>query len=162
MSLKQPALATLSVDALGQSKFADNGVRLAQPAGVSYVVQQPASAGLVVEYRRPETHASVEPGWRIEAVDRTLRLTSRWSDSEHPDALVLEFDPHLCHATLLGKCREDGSIELPAVLHLPGQGSLRIHSGSTPGRSLLFDARRAGDGYIKITFPGATAERTGS
>jgi len=158
VSLQEPALVSLSVDALGQSKFAENGLRPIPTGAASYEVRQPPGAGLVVEYRRPASDASAGPGWRIEASERALQVTSQWSESEHPEPLLLEFDPHRCHATLLGLCREDGAIALPAVLHLPEQGSIRIRSGAGSGPALPFDARRAGDGYIRITFPAATPE----
>ena len=81
VSLKQPALVSLSIDSLGQAKFTQNALRLPKPSGNTYVVGHSAQNGLDVEYRGAGTDASAEPGWRITATDRTIRLTSRWSES---------------------------------------------------------------------------------
>jgi hypothetical protein len=70
--------------------------------------------------------------------------------------VVLEFDPRRCHATLLGIINPDSSVRLPALLHLPDQGSFRITSHGARKPVLSCDARRAGDGYVRIGFPPAT------
>ena len=86
-----------------------------------------------------------------------MRLISRWGELERPEPVVLEFDPHRCHATLLGIVDDDGSVRLPALLHLPDQGSCRITSNGAGRPVLGYDARRAGEGYVRITFPPATS-----
>jgi hypothetical protein len=59
----------------------------------------------------------------------------------------------------------DGSVRLPALLHLPDLGTFRILCASTPGLSLGYDALRfrgphdelLGDNdYVKVTFPAAS------
>ena len=104
---------------------------LTQTGGRSYEVRQPSDAGLAVEYRRPGTDASVRPGWRIDAATAPCGSRRDGASPNGPMRWCWNSIPHRCHATLLGKCREDGSIELPAVLHLPDQGSIQIRSGST-------------------------------
>ena len=39
---------------------------------------------------------------------------------------MLDFENSLCHVTLLGLMKPDGSIQLPAIAHFPDQGSFRI------------------------------------
>jgi glycogen debranching enzyme len=39
---------------------------------------------------------------------------------------VLEAKINLCHVTLLGQIAPDGSIQFPAIMHFPDQGSFRI------------------------------------
>ncbi|MHB8972359.1 MAG: alpha-L-rhamnosidase-related protein [Pirellulaceae bacterium] len=158
VSLEQPALTSLSIDALGQAKFTQNAVRPPKPGGQADVAVNALPDGLDVEYRGTGTGASVEPSWRITATDRTIRLTSRWSEADPPKPIVLEFEPSRCHATLLGTSRDDGSINLPAILHLPDQGSMRIRTDGNANSSLPYDARRAEEGYIRISFPGATKD----
>ena len=158
LSLQQPALCALSIDATGQSRFSANGLRPPKPSQVAYTVPSRDKAGLVREYR-PELTAGSAPTWVIALGERTLSFTSHWIDSAPAGGLELEFDPALCHATLLGQCRADGTIALPALLHLPDQGSIRISAPGTPQAYLTYDARRADQGYIRVGFPAATREQ---
>jgi hypothetical protein len=71
--------------------------------------------------------------------------------------LVLNFDAGINHATLLGLINDDGSVRLPALLHLPDHGTFRITSHAGQGLALGYDARRFGgekqaDDYVKVTF----------
>ena len=74
-------------------------------------------------------------------------------------ALLLNFDAERCHATLLGLMNNDRTVNLPAVLHLPNQGSLRITATGPAEPALGYDAHR-GDpedaNFVKVTFPAAT------
>jgi len=63
------------------------------------------------------------------------------------------------HATLLGHVTDAGDVALPAVLHLPGMGSLRVYAKGSGPAVLRYDARRSPTGFVKIIFPAATAER---
>ena len=60
---------------------------------------------------------------------------------------VLHFDPRLAHPTLLGFTNPSGSVRLPAILHIPGQGTLRI-TASGPKDDVLvgYAASREGRG----------------
>ena len=100
------------------------------------------------------------PGWRIEIGEREIRLLSQWSPAERPAPLLLDFDPDRGHVSLLGLVNKDNSIRLPAVLHVPNQGSLRITAAGKGPATLGYDARRgptAERDFIKVTFPPASA-----
>ena len=78
------------------------------------------------------------------------------------EALTLNFDPHVIHATLLGLVNDDGSVRLPALLHLPEQGTFRVTSNAIRGLALGYDALRypeaqQANDYVKVTFPSASA-----
>jgi len=91
---------------------------------------------------------------------RQIRLRSQFSLANPPMALVLNFNPHLNHATLLGRINEDSSVPLPALLHLPDLGTFRITSSTTHAPALGYDAFRyeegKGDDYVRVTFPAAS------
>jgi hypothetical protein len=76
-----------------------------------------------------------------------------------PDApeqpIVLRFDPEQSHATLLAMV-DGGQAQLPALLHLPEQGSLRIEVESREPVLLQYEAHRRDKGYVEVIFPGAT------
>jgi hypothetical protein len=158
LARQQPSLCALSIDATGHSRFSANGLRPPKPSQAAYTAQSQDKAGLIWQYR-PELATDSAPTWVIALGERTLSLTSHWIDSAPDSGLELEFDPALCHATLLGHCRSDGTIALPALLHLPDQGSIRISAPGTPQAYLTYDARRADQGYIRVGFPTATQEQ---
>ena len=94
---------------------------------VAHQVTRGESDGRIwVEYRRRGTAADTPPGWRFEIGDREIRLDLAVVGGRAAPPLVFNFDPERCHVTLLGLMNEDGSVRLPAVLHFPNQGSLRI------------------------------------
>jgi hypothetical protein len=72
--------------------------------------------------------------------------------------LVLKFDPDVTHATLLGHVTPDGNIDLPALLHLPGMGSLRVYATGSSAAALHYDARRNPARFVTVAFPAATAQ----
>ena len=113
-----------------------------------------------VEYRRRGSPAEAPPGWQFEIGDRDLRLISRWSPAGNPPPLLLDFDPERCHVSLLGLMNDSRSVRLPAVLHLPNQGSLRITTTDRGPVSLACDAGRSWDSaaanFVKVAFPAAT------
>ena len=158
LSLQQPALVHCPSMRQAKASSSANGLRPPKPSQVAYTVQSQDKAGLIWQYR-PELATDSAPTWVIALGERTLSLTSHWIDSAPAGGLELEFDPALCHATLLGHCRSDGTIALPALLHLPDQGSIRISAPGTPQAYLTYDARCADQGYIRVGFPAATQEQ---
>jgi hypothetical protein len=93
------------------------------------------------------------PVWEMDLKDKEMTLGSRYRGQTLSPPFTLTMDQKKNHATLLGLINEDGSIQLPAILHLPDQGSFRI--SSPQARSLGY---KASPGVVKITFAGATSE----
>ena len=149
-STTRPQLLRLSVDILGLGRFQPSSLRPPAPTPRPTVSRR---TGTNVEYRRQGLPGSASARWTFHLGDQGLTLVSRWSEDDPPEPVVLEFDPHLCHATLLGRINSDGSVQLPAILHFPDQGTLRITATDSKDGTLGYDARRAGTGYVRITFP---------
>ena len=84
-------------------------------------------------------------------------LISRWLTDDPPEPLVLNADVHVSHVTLLGLMEANGSIQLPAILHFPDQGTFRISAEPASMKSLGYAAKYAAK-VVQITFPGATQE----
>lgn len=159
----QPAFAAISLDSLGEGKLSLNPLRPPGPAEAHYTLRQ---AGSTFEYRAPGASNATPPVWSFEFSARHIHLRSNFPGSGTLPPLVLNFDPYLNHATLLGIINADSTVRLPAILHLPDLGTFRITSPTKKVRSLGFDARRLhGSGappenpanYIRITFPAASA-----
>jgi hypothetical protein len=127
------ALLFLGVDSLGRGKVGQNVLAAPDPA------------------------APANPGWGVEAGERNLRLT--WEGSPAGAApFVITIDTHICYGTLLGVFDGAGAIRLPAILHLPGYGTLRIISSGAAGALGYASA----PGWVRIEFPAPAGDRAGS
>ena len=120
----QPALTVLTVDSLGTKKLTKNPLRPPVKPDKRYEVRY---VGRKFEYRSKGEPTSA-PVWSFEFSERQIRLHSSYSQGNPPSPLVLNFNTFVNHATLLGLMNEDGSVHLPALLHLPDQGTFRIAS----------------------------------
>lgn len=134
-------IESLSVDSLGKGEFRPN-VLFALDA-------KPSSQTAVVADTR------VSSDWQFKFSSQSFEMVSTY----HPDApeqpIVLRFNPEQSHATLLAIV-DGGQAHLPALLHLPEQGSLRIEAESREPVLLQYEAHRRGKGYVQVLFPGAT------
>ena len=163
LSPDQPAITTLTLDSLGKGQLSLNPLRPPAPSAEKYDVKQ---TGTTFEYRLVGATATAPPVWTFEFSARHMHLRSNFAAGAAPPPLVLSFDPYLNHTTLLGIINDDSSVRLPALLHMPDLGTLRITSATRGGQPLGFYAQRLhGHGappenianYIRITLPAATA-----
>jgi hypothetical protein len=159
MAADQPAFVALTVDSLGKNKLSSNPLRPPAKAETTYQVRR---VGAVFEYRPSGASAASAPAWTFQFSPRQIRLRSHFSAGNPPPPLVLNFNPHLNHATLLGLINADSSVPLPALLHLPDLGTFRITSSTGRKLALGYDALRYSHGrqaedYVRVTFPAATA-----
>jgi hypothetical protein len=166
MAPDQPAFTALSIDSLGKSKLGLNPLRLPGAPDKKYEVRH---AGSEFEYRAAGGPASAPAVWTFEFLPKQIHLHSSYSAANPPPPLVLNFNTFVNHATLLGIMNDDGSVRLPALLHLPDQGTFRITSSAGNGLALGYDAQRfftwdnqlnykEGDqAYVKVTIPPASA-----
>jgi hypothetical protein len=159
MASDQPSFAALTVDSLGKNKLSANPLRPPAKAETTYKVRH---VGDTFEYRPSGASATAPPAWTFQFSPRQIILRSHFSARNPPPPLVLNFNPHLNHATLLGLINEDSSVRLPALLHLPDLGTFRITTRAGGNLALGYDALRYGGGkqaddYVRVTFPAATA-----
>jgi hypothetical protein len=158
LALNQPAFTVLAVDSLGKKKLAKNPLR-APGAGKSYEVRK---SGTRFEYRLTGSPASA-PVWCFEFSDRQVKLRSNYSPGNSAPPISLDINPHVSRGTLLGLFNDDGTIRLPAVLHLPNLGTFRITATQGKGLALGYDALRHKDkkvrinDFVKVSIPGASA-----
>jgi hypothetical protein len=159
LSPDQPAFVSLSVDSLGTNKLGLNPLRRPEAPGAEYKL---AHRAMKYEYRAAGALPHAQPAWVFEFSERKIRLRSVFSSGNAPPALVLNFNSHLNHATLLGLMNDEGNVRLPTLLHMPDQGTLRITSNAN--REIIlgyeahrFDKPRQDQDFVKVTFPGASA-----
>ena len=156
MSSHAPGLDALDVDGLGLGKRGHNAIRKQTSSNANFVVTISTAAGeKKADYYFPGQPTNTPPPWSIEANAHRLTLVSQWSSAGTPEPLTLAFDASRCHTTVLGILNGDGTVRLPALMHLPGQGSLRITATGTKDAALGYTSIRRGD--VTVTFPAATA-----
>jgi hypothetical protein len=156
ISLSAPGLEALDIDGLGLGKRGANTIRAQAPSNTIYVAMvSSAGSDRRVEYRHAGESTNVAPTWTIEADERGLRLISQWNAEVAPEALPLAFILGKCHTTVLGLFNNDGTMRLPALMHLPGQGSVRITVTGASNPAIHYAAQRRGD--VTVAFPPATA-----
>ncbi len=153
LAADQPNLTQLAVDSLGKNKLDHNLMLPAPNRAARYEVSR---KGDTVEYRADGSGDA--PAWSFEWSGRALVIRSVYSAGHRPDPLVLSFDPILCHATLLGLINDEGAIRLPALLHFPDHGTLRITSTVSPV-ALGYDAARGRENFVRVTFPPAVSAK---
>ena len=158
LSSLRPQFLRLSVDSLGQGKFRA-GTLQPTPAAAGAQENNVQRTESSVEYRRKGAAAATHPRWKISLDANGMTLTSRWSAADPPEPIVLEFNPKISRATLLGTFTPDGNVRLPAILHLPAQGTMRITAIDDDKATLGYDAIRTGGDYVKVTFPPASQQR---
>jgi hypothetical protein len=149
----RPGLSVLSIDSLQKRSFRPNplvdpGVRSAQ-----YNVS--VREGWV---RYAPSSQPSRTTWQMRAHGDHLIMRSVFRPEAAPQDIIWRFDPNVTHATLLGHVTSSGDIALPALIHLPGMGSMRISVSGNDAAVLRYDARRAPEQFVKVVFPAATAE----
>lgn len=164
LSRNAPEFVELSIDGLGLGK---RGANVFQPLSAKGYKASVAPSGKAhrVEYRMPGQKPGDEPAWVMEFSNRKIQLTSQWSKGVALEPLTFRFDLAKCYSTVLGLFREDGDLTLPALIHFPGQGSIRITANVTDGvglgyhagqRSTLANVPESIGFAATLTFPTAT------
>jgi len=151
-----PGLALLDIDGLGLGKRGTNVLREQTSSNANFVATVSIVAGgKKADYRHVDQPTNSPAPWSIEVNEHYLTLVSQWSAAGAPEPLSLMFDASRCHATVLGILNVDGTLRLPALMHLPGQGSLRISATGAKDATLGYTSVRRGD--VTVVFPAATA-----
>jgi hypothetical protein len=154
VSLDYPGFAGLSVDSLGKEHFP---LVIINPPTKPSRPTEANCRGSRVEYRAPGAAPSKPARWTIEVKKREILLISHWSADDPPEPLVLAANTDVSHVTLLGLMETNGSVQLPAIMHFPDQGTFRISAEPSSVKSLGYAAKYASK-VVQITFPGATQE----
>jgi hypothetical protein len=153
MAKDQPSFSVLAVDSLGKGKLS---VNTAEAPKAASAVFQARRRGDAIEYQ-----SGSQVPWSVAFSPRSLSARSSYIQGAPIQPLVLAFNIDVCHATLLGRMNEDGSVRLPALLHLPDYGSLRITATGASGLSLGYQTSRgrdtAGLAFIRVSLPPADA-----
>ena len=155
LSRTNPAIASLSVDCLGKGQLTQNPVCVDNLPAPSWQIQKLSPKPLACRY--PNADSKSPPAWEFEFAQKAFVIHSRFIEGQVAAPLVLTFNQRSNHATLLGLMTpHEQRVVLPAVLHLPDMGSVRITANAL-GWKLDCDARRnVPQPFVRISFPAAT------
>jgi hypothetical protein len=151
---RRPGLNSLSFDSLKQSSFRPNPIIDSGAPPAEYTVSEREGWVRYALASDPE-HAV----WEMRCNGETITIRSFFRPGATAQDVTWTFNSDIAHATLLGHITPQGNIALPALLHVPGMGSMRIYAQGIPGAVLRYEAHRGQAAFVAITFPAATAER---
>jgi len=151
----QPGLAALSVDSLQRGEFRPSPLIASPALPEPYTLTEDGGWVVYSPVADPK-----HPAWEMRCDGDGLRLRTIYNSRAAPRDLLLKFDPDVTHATLLGHVTASGDIAVPALLHLPGMGSLRIYTPGNSSAALHYDARRNPARFVTVSFPAARAPRS--
>src|ERR1017187_8406516 len=150
MATDQPGFVEFTVDSLAKNKLDGN---------VMLPLSKPAATWKASRENQTITYALAEaadaPVWTFEFTERRVLIRSTYSPKLASQPLALSFTID-SHATLLGLLTDYGTMRLPALLHFPHRGTLRITT-ATSRINLDYDASRNGDKFVRVSFPAANA-----
>ena len=131
LAADKPEFASFWVDSLGKGRKWTNGML----GGGSKQTYHISSENGWIRYANKQTDASTL--FKFEDNYIIIKSVAAGEDAAEPFVLKFRFrGKHPAHATLLGVMEDDGSVKVPAVLHIPGQGTLRV-TGSSASQTTL-------------------------
>jgi hypothetical protein len=149
-----PFVKYLSVDASGGSMLTNNTI-LWEPSvdNKKYEMHKVSDAQVDITIKGKSTVC-----WQFKFDEKKFSVSSNYTKEDSSRSLGLKFGKKQNHTTLLGIMTEKNKTRLPALLHFPDMGSLRL-TADRPGQIVSYDAsRRAEPNFISIVLPGATAD----
>lgn len=156
MSSTAPEFLSLSVDGLAKGMRGPNIVLPNRGDGGYKVSASTAGGVLRVAYRSNLASKDSPPAWTLEFSGSKIVLRSEWSADTEPPAMAFPLDLNKVHSTVLGVCRKNNLLAVPALMHFPGQGSLRL-TANTPDVGLTYSSDRP-NSRARLSLPGADFE----
>lgn len=152
LSPATPEFSWFAVDSLGRGEKLENVILTAKLRAGEEDLE--TVAGGEFRYRT---------GWSVQVSEGRIVLRSRFAEGAAALPFRLLIDQKKNHATLLGlpvDAHDGRRIALPAVLHLPDRGTLRVSSPQADALVHYESRRRQPEHFVEVNFPPATAERS--
>jgi hypothetical protein len=162
LSSTAPEFVSLNVDGLGKGRRGANIIGANNSTGGYRASVSDSRGARRVEYRAAAALNDSPAAWTFEFSGSRIVLTSNWSHEFAPSPTVFHFDLNQVRSTVLGVFRQDKLLATPALMHFPGQGSLRLTS-SVPDAGLAYTSLRI-EPYsgrhdtASLSLPAASAE----
>ena len=156
LSATAPEFLSLNIDGLGQGRRGANIVD-AKSAASGFKASSFISGGTRrIEYRSDVAGKEAPPAWTFEFTGSRIVLRSEWSASAEPIPMIFHFSLPQVHSTVLGVFKRDNLLATPALMHFPGQGSVRV-TANVPDVGLTYQSNRS-QPIALLMLPGATFE----
>lgn len=156
LSPTAPEFVLFNIDGLAKGKRGTNIVA-SNRKDAGYASSRSGSGGIHrVEYRTNGSASDSPPAWTFDFSSNRMVLTTQWSAEFDPPPMPFRFDLDQVHSTVLGVFQRSNLLASPALMHFPGQGSVRITS-SAPGFGLGYESNRPRKTAM-LSLPGATFE----
>ena len=152
MAADKPAFISLWLDSMGRGRSWPNGI---------LDMEMEATYQATVEeewicYRNEQRNTSTS--FKLDESSILIKSVALGTQNAEPVALRFRFrGKYPAHATLLGVMDGNESVRMPAVLHIPGQGTLRI-VGDSAAKTPLSLGYRATAEHVTLTFPAGTKD----
>lgn len=156
-SLTAPELLSLNIDGLGKGRRGPNSVDTSQTGTGFKASALKQGDGLQVDYRAADATADSKPSWTFTVSGNKMELISQWVDGAESVPMIFHFNLNQVHSTVLGVFGKDKLLATPALLHFPGQGSMRL-TASDPHVGLTYASNRPHE-WATLSLPAATAEQ---
>ena len=151
-----PDFVSFNIDGLGKGRRGANIIGPNRNDG-GYTASFSNSGGTHrVDYRAVGSAGDSAPVWTIEFSEKRIVLSSHWSPDYEPTPVIFHFGLNQTHSTVLGLYREGNLLSTPALMHFPGQGSVRVTS-NVPDIGLTYESNRPQQ-TAKVQLPGASFE----
>jgi len=151
-----PEFLSLNVDGLGKGKRGANIV-VTNGTASGFKASASVSEGVRrVEYRSAAASKDSPAAWTFEFTNSRIVLTSEWSLNEESAPMAFHFNLEQVHSTVLGVFWKDRLLAIPALMHFPGQGSLRL-TANVSEIGLTYQSIH-GKAIASLSLPGATSE----
>jgi hypothetical protein len=156
LSATAPQFLSLNVDGLAKGRRGANIIGANQADG-GYRASASISDGVHrVAYRSALAAEGSPAAWTFELSSSRIVLTSEWSADIEPPAMVFPFNLNQVHSTVLGIYRRSNLLAAPALMHFPGQGSMRLTASSLDiGLTYASDRPHS---TARLSLPGADFE----
>ncbi|MEP6584807.1 MAG: hypothetical protein ABJA90_11090, partial [Ginsengibacter sp.] len=152
--LQSPQFDFFAIDSLGKNNLQTNVILIDEtPLQISYTR---SVRNNITSYRLASQEPGASPVWEIIKRKSSFSIVSNhYADYVNP--FVFNISQYANHATLLGMMKgEKNEVTLPAILHFPDMGTLRV-TCNIPGQTVQYSSQRFIEHpFVKIEFPSAT------
>lgn len=154
LNVHSPCFDFFSIDSLGKNNLSTNVIlteEVANPFLYKTLVTQSKTTYYLSSHTSPQSFA-----WQVITHKKSFILSTEYS-SDNSGPFVFNIGQHINHATLLGiMTGEDAKVTLPAILHFPDMGTLRV-TCNVPDQTVHYDSKRFIEHpFVRIQFPAAT------
>ena len=150
-----PQFDFFAIDSLGKNLVQKN-IALKEDMMIMQNKYDVETTGRTTNYFLCEEKEKSKPSWQVIQQEKSFTITSNFHEAEQ-QSFLFNISQYANHATLLGLIKgQEQKVVLPAVLHCPDMGTLRVHC-NIKDMEIDYDAQRFIEHpYIKINLPAAT------